>query len=70
MWSSTFAVNNGSNAVSGLRPLLQYGIGLRGRPLIGGDDSRLRLTFRVELMRFRRSYLNDTFLGGSLGLAY
>jgi hypothetical protein len=77
-WSSSLqgtadGVCSGTNAcpgVSGLKPLLQYGLGVRGRPVIGGEDSRLRLTFRLELTRFRRAYLNDTFLGGSLGLAY
>ena len=69
-WSSTLTVNTGQTPVSGMKPLLQYGIGLRGRPLIGGDDSRMRLTFRLELTRFRRAYLNDTFVGASLGLAY
>lgn len=74
--SSTVTVLNtpGSSAgtetsVSGLKPVFQYGIGLRGRPLVS-RDGLMRLAFRVELTRFRRGYLNDTYLGASLGLAY
>ena len=46
--------------VSGVRPVLQYGLGLRARP---GIDERLSLTFRLELTRFRRGYLDDTWIG-------
>ena len=53
--------------VSGLRPVLQYGLGLRARPQI---DERLSLTFRVELTRFRRGYLDDTWVGLSGGAAF
>lgn len=67
--TSTFTVNEGTTPVGGLKPLLQYGIGLRGRPLLG-EEGRTRLAFRLELTRFRRGYMNDTYLGLSLGLAY
>lgn len=53
--------------VSGVRPLIQYGLGLRARPQIG---ERLHMTIRVELMRFRRGYLDDTWAGFSMGLAF
>lgn len=53
--------------VAGVRPLIQYGLGLRARPQIG---ERLHMTIRVELMRFRRGYLDDTWAGFSLGLAF
>jgi hypothetical protein len=64
-------LHNGANelSVSGIKPLIQYGIGLRGRPLIS-EDGVLRVSFRVELTRFRRQYMDDTFLGGSVGLAF
>ncbi|HZN94605.1 MAG TPA: hypothetical protein VFB81_17945 [Myxococcales bacterium] len=55
--------------VAGLKPLFQYGVGLRGRPLIS-QDGNLRVSFRFEITRFRRQYMDDTFLGGSVGLAY
>jgi hypothetical protein len=54
--------------VSGVKPLLQYGVGLRGRPLI--NENGLRLAFRAELTRYRRHYMDDTFLGVALGLDY
>jgi len=64
-------LHNGTNelSVAGIKPLIQYGIGLRGRPLIS-EDGVLRVSFRVELTRFRRGYMDDTFLGGSVGLAF
>ncbi|MEN9797919.1 MAG: hypothetical protein RL653_1615 [Pseudomonadota bacterium] len=54
--------------VGGVKPLLQYGVGIRGRPEI--NDNGLRLSFRVELTRYRRQYMDDTFLGAALGLDY
>jgi hypothetical protein len=65
--SSTITVNNAETAVKGLKPLVQYGVGFRGRPRI---SNLMALTFRVELMRFRRGYMNDTFIGASLGTAF
>ena len=53
---------------SSFQPLFQYGVGFRGRPLLSADG-KLRLTFRLEVTRLRRSYFNDTLLLGSLGLA-
>jgi hypothetical protein len=73
--STTFTVcgsdcgNPGQTPVGGIKPLFQYGIGLRGRPLLS-QDGLTRLTFRLELTRFRRGYLNDTFLGASVGLGF
>jgi hypothetical protein len=66
------ALHNGTAAelpVAGLKPLIQYGVGLRGRPLIS-EDGVLRVSFRFEITRFRRQYMDDTFVGGSVGLAY
>lgn len=67
--SSSFDVNGGSTPVGGLKPLLEYGLGLRGRPLLS-QDGKMRLEFRVELLGFRRGYMNDYYLGGSIGIAY
>lgn len=55
--------------ISGVKPLFQYGIGFRGRPAINLDQS-VRLSFRVEFTRFRRAYMDDTFLGGSVGFVF
>ena len=60
---------NDLQARSAYQPVIQYGIGLRGRPLLS-EDGRLRLTVRLEATRFRRAYLNDTLLLASAGLAF
>jgi hypothetical protein len=55
--------------VAGITSLLQYGVGLRGR-MKAPTESKVRLVWRLELMRFRRGYLDDTFAGASLGAAF
>jgi hypothetical protein len=65
--STAIAVGENETGVKGLKPLIQYGAGFRGRPRL---TDRMALTFRVELMRFRRGYMDDTFLGGSIGTAF
>lgn len=55
--------------VDGIKPLIQYGVGFRGRtPLT--SESNVRLAWRIELMRFRRGYMDDTFVGASVGTAF
>lgn len=53
----------------GLKPSLQYGIGFRGAPSIS-PDGKVRLSFRIELTRYLRQYMTDTFLGASVGAAF
>ncbi|MGZ3460055.1 MAG: hypothetical protein ACXU86_16305 [Archangium sp.] len=53
----------------GLQSLIQYGVGLRGRMKLS-SESNVRLAWRVELMRFRRGYMDDTYVGASLGTAF
>lgn len=65
--STSLTIGTEVTAVKGLKPLLQYGMGFRGRPRL---SDTVCLSFRVELMRFRRGYLDDTFLGGSIGTAF
>jgi hypothetical protein len=65
--STSLTIGTEVTAVKGLKPLLQYGLGFRGRPRI---SDTVALSFRLELMRFRRGYLDDTFVGGSLGTAF
>nr|QKW94326.1 hypothetical protein [Stigmatella aurantiaca] len=65
--SSSLTIGESETSVKGLKPLFQYGVGFRGRPRL---SDRLALAFRVELTRFRRGYMNDTFIGGSLGTAF
>ncbi|MFN0063980.1 MAG: hypothetical protein ACKVPX_15845 [Myxococcaceae bacterium] len=67
--NSTLFADNGPNGIFSLQPVILYGLGFRGRPLLVGDGL-LRLFFRVEVTRFRRGYADDTFLGGSIGLGF
>lgn len=53
--------------IAGIKPLFQYGVGFRARPAVGEG---FRLTFRAELTRFRRSYMNDTLLAVSAGASF
>jgi hypothetical protein len=58
--------------LGGTRFLFQYGVGVRFRPelfRLAGPEV-VRLSFRIELTRFLRGYLSDTFLGGSVGLTF
>lgn len=55
--------------VNGLKPLIQYGVGLRGRTKLS-SSSNLRLAWRLEVTRYRRGYLDDTFFGASVGTAF
>jgi len=55
--------------VTGWKSLIQYGVGLRGAPRLW-EDSAVRISFRLELTRLHRGYMDDTFLGGSLGMAF
>lgn len=66
---SALHVGASETQLAGVKPLFSYGLGFRGRPAIAADES-LRLTWRVELTRLRRGYMDDTFLGGSLGFAF
>jgi opacity protein-like surface antigen len=51
------------------RLVFQYGAGLRFRiPLT--DDKKFRLSFRLEFTRLVRSYLQDTMIGGSVGMTF
>jgi len=55
--------------ISGTKFLFQYGIGIRGRPAVIADGS-VRITFRVELTRFLRGYMSDTFIGAGVGVLF
>ncbi|MDY7229387.1 hypothetical protein [Hyalangium rubrum] len=65
--STSITVNEEATPIKGTKPLIQYGVGFRGRPRL---SERMALTFRVELMRFRRGYMDDTFVGASAGTAF
>lgn len=55
--------------VGGTKFLLQYGLGLRGRPAVVADGS-VRIAFRVEVTRFLRGYMSDTFIGVGAGAVF
>ncbi|MFP2929536.1 hypothetical protein ACLESO_30925 [Pyxidicoccus sp. 3LG] len=67
--ATSITVDADVTKVNGLKPVLQGGVGLRGRPRLGSKGN-LRLAFRVEALAFRRGYMTDFFLGGSLGTAF
>jgi hypothetical protein len=64
--ATSLTVGDEVTPTSGIQPVLQYGVGFRGRPQPG----RFAVAFRLEAMGFRRGYMNDFFLGGSLGFAF
>lgn len=66
---SVLRVDQASTEVWGLKPVVQYGVGLRGRPQLS-ESSPVSLAFRLEVVGFRRDYLNDFLVSGSLGLAF
>ncbi len=66
---TTVEIGGKLTPMDGMRSLIQYGVGLRGRTKVS-MESNVRLAWRVELMRFRRGYLDDTFVGASLGTAF
>ncbi len=67
--SSVLHINQAETRVTGVKPLFEYGVGFRVRPTLVPEGS-LRLAFRFGLTRYRRGYIDDTFLGGSLGVLF
>ncbi|MBL8920600.1 MAG: hypothetical protein JNJ54_17175 [Myxococcaceae bacterium] len=55
--------------LQGARFLLQYGVGLRGRPAILEDET-VRLTWRVEITRYLRGYMHDTVFAAGVGVLF
>ncbi len=69
--ASSITIDDQTTNLGGTKLLLQYGLGLRGRPLVyKWDGGAMRISFRVELTRFRRQYMDDTMLGGSVGITF
>ncbi|MCI0574031.1 MAG: hypothetical protein L0Y66_25130 [Myxococcaceae bacterium] len=66
---SAVSVDGAETAVGNFVPTLQYGAGLRGVARMFGDASP-RLSWRLEVARFRRGGQDDTFLGASVGAAF
>lgn len=55
--------------LQGARFLFQYGIGLRGRPAVTEDET-IRITWRIEITRYLRGYMHDTYFGAGIGLLF
>ncbi len=69
MASSTATAQMSAQAISALRFVFQYGGGVRFRlPL--SPEGGVRFSGRLEFTRFRRAYMDDTLIGGSLGLLF
>jgi hypothetical protein len=67
--ASSLTIDKVTTPIAGLKPVFQYGLGLRGRPALTADGT-IRLAFRVEFTRFARGYMHDTFLGAGIGLVF
>lgn len=81
--SSVVVINQAVTPISGAKFLFQYGLGFRFRPLVvtwgrksGSNadfahaEDGMRISFRLELTRFRRGYVDDTFVGGGVGVTF
>lgn len=66
---TSLTVDNIETPITGAKALFQYGIGLRGRPAVV-DGGAVRITFRIELTRYLRGYMSDTFIGASAGVLF
>ncbi len=66
---SALHIDTTETNISGAKFLFQYGLGLRGRPAVIASGA-VRISFRVEVTRFIRGYLHDTFVGGSVGVNF
>jgi hypothetical protein len=62
-------IEGNETQLSGTKFLFQYGLGLRFRPAVVASGA-VRISFRIEFTRFLRGYLNDTFIGGSVGVTF
>ncbi|MBL9039021.1 MAG: hypothetical protein JNG84_10935, partial [Archangium sp.] len=67
--TSTLRIDSTSTPVNGGRFVFQYGVGLRGRPTLLSEGG-LRWAFRVEVTRFVRGYMQDTFIGAGVGAIF
>lgn len=66
---SSIHIDTNEAQVSGTKFVFQYGLGLRGRPSVSSDDS-VRIEWRVELTRFLRGYMHDTYVGAGVGVVF
>lgn len=67
--ATSITIDDVRTELNGIKPVFQYGLGLRGAPTVN-EELPLRISFRLELTRFRRGYNDDTFAGGSVGVDF
>ncbi|XXF80582.1 hypothetical protein P2318_12780 [Myxococcaceae bacterium GXIMD 01537] len=65
--TTSLTIGQQETVVNGLKPVFQYGVGLRARPRL---SEKMSLAVRLEVTRFRRGYMDDTFIGASVGPAF
>jgi len=76
--SAIYIMGADPTSISAARFVAQYGLGLRARiHFISEEQFRAQgyqgipcLSFRIEVTRFRRAYMDDTFIGGSAGITF
>ena len=66
---TSLIIDRTETPITGTKFLFQYGLGLRGRPAII-DSGALRISFRIELTRYLRGYMSDTFIGAGCGIVF
>jgi hypothetical protein len=66
---SSLRIGEAETVLGGMKPLLRYGGGFRGAVRLA-EASAWRLEYRLELTRFRRGYMDDTFIGLSSGAVF
>lgn len=76
--SSLYVLGDEPSIIAVTRLSVQYGLGLRARIQLVSDESFRAngyqgipcISFRFEVTRFRRGYMDDTMVGGSLGITF
>ena len=76
--SSVYIQGQDPTTVSAVRFVGQYGGGIRARVHFISQEQFLKegylgipcLSFRVEVTRLRRAYMDDTVIGGSVGITF
>ncbi len=66
---TSLVIQNTETPIIGSKFLFQYGIGIRGRPAVI-DNGSIRISFRIELTRYLRGYMSDTFIGAGCGVIF
>lgn len=76
--SAIYIMGGDPTSISAVRFVAQYGAGVRARIHFVSEEQFQQkgyqgipcLSFRIEVTRFRRAYMDDTFIGGSAGITF